>query len=119
MDLKTFSVFKRRCLMLHFDVYAGSFETGQILARLPMFFRLPPAGCPLRPTTKLARLFDLLSPRRTRRDRLPLDALRNKLWRVEVGDVRTGAEHNEHGEPRPLHEHQRYSVIRAVLERLA
>jgi hypothetical protein len=118
-DLTTFTAFRRRSLVLYFDLYRGLAEHGIVLARVPMFFRLPSAGRPLRPTSKLARVFDLLAPRTRRLDRLPLETLRGKLWRVEVGDVRTSADHTAAGEPRPLHEQQRYSVVRAVLERLA
>lgn len=119
VDVKSRTTFRRRCLVLYFDVYQGSFESGLILARLPMYFRLPVNGHRLWSTSKLARLFDLLDSRKIRMDRLPMNALRNKLWRVEVGDVTTSAEHNHNGQPRPLHERQRYSVVRAVLERLA
>lgn len=120
VGLEAFSAYKRKCVALFFDVYASAFEAGVILARVPMYFRLPPEGRRLSPSAKLVRLFDLLGPRPQRLDRLPLNSLRDKLWKVEVGDVSVGGGvHDSRGRPRPLHEAQRYSVIRCVLERLA
>ena len=79
-----------------------------------MYFRLPEPGRPLSPTSKLARVFDLvLGPRKVRLDRLPMRHLKHKLFRVVVGTV----EHDHEG--RPLPTENQYSVIRAVLERLA
>ena len=66
----------------------------------------------LSPTSKLARLFGLLGVP-LRGGRLPLDLLRNKLWRVRIGDALKDAA----GDPLPLP--NRYSVVKAILERLA
>src|SRR5437868_6791317 len=88
-QLEAFTAFRRRCLALYFDIYDGSFADGHVVGRVPMFFRLPPNGKRLAPSSKLARLFDLLQPRRRRLDRLPMNELRDKLWRVRVGDVTT------------------------------
>lgn len=119
VDLKTFSVFRRRCLALYFDVYEGEAVGGRVIARVPMYFRLPRLDRPLRSSSKLARVFQLVNPSARRRDRLPLNVLRSKLWRVEVGDVAEGSERDERGHGRALHQAQRYSIVRAVLERLA
>lgn len=118
VDLKSFTAYRRRCVSLHFDVYAPNFVDGTVLARLAMYCRLPASGHRLSPSSKLARLFDLVGYQ-GRRDRLPMNLLRNKLWRVEVGDVRCSADADDTGRPRPLADAQQYSVVRAVVERLA
>ena len=113
-DLRTFVAFRRRILRLDVDVFRGEALNGVVLARLPLFFRLPDHGRPLSPSSKLARLYDLIvGPRVLRHDRLHLRVLRGKLLLVEVNDV------TKDGEGRPLADHSRYSVVRAVLERLA
>ena len=55
----------------------------------------------------------------SRRDRVPLRTLENKLWRVEVVDVTKSHDLGTDGKPRPLAKSQQYSKIGAVLERLA
>ncbi len=111
--------YRRRCLALLFDIYAEPFEAGIVLARIPMYFRLPAHGRRLSMSSKLMRLFALLGPLPRRLDRLPMNTLRHRLWRVEVGDVGVSSEPDGQGRPRPLHTTQRYSVVRAVVERIA
>jgi hypothetical protein len=115
VSLTKFSAFNRMNLELGFDVFQGPAVNGVVLARIPLYTRLPgPKG--LSPNSKLARLFHLLhhgSATPTRWGRLPLAALRNKLWRVVVAD----AEKDVNDETLP--EKLRYSVIQQVVERLA
>jgi len=117
--LEPFIAFRRRSLAIWFDIYKGTFEQGEIIAHVPMYFRLPDKGGRLGPSSKLARTFDLIQPRTRRRDRLPMNVLRNRLWLVEVGDCVTGAPHERQRQGRSLHERQVYSVIRAVKEHIA
>lgn len=105
-----FRAFKRRNLRLDFEIYEGEAANGVVLGRVPMFCPLPERR--LSPSAKLARLFALLGVQ-LRGDRLPLEKLRYRLWRVEVGDAvkdSTGA---------PLALPLRYSVIKTVVEHLA
>src|SRR5262249_157594 len=113
VTLVRFSAFGRENLELGFDVYQGEATNGLVIARIPKFFRKPGKGQPLPRNSDLAKLFYLLglSPRKVTAARM--NALRGKIWRVQVGD----AEHDGRG--RVLDEHERYSIIKRVLERLA
>jgi hypothetical protein len=116
-SLRRARTYQRPYIEAWFDIFDGPAVNGQILARLPCYFRLPDNGR-LAPSSKLFRWIQLLgSP--IRRDRIPLRSLLFKLWRVEVGDVTTGADAGPDGQHRALHERQRYSVVRVVIERLA
>jgi hypothetical protein len=114
-----------RRLVVWFEIYSASPDRpgSTRLARLPSYFRLPDGRRALKPTAKLARLFDLLGPRPKRLDRLPLNQLRHRLWLVRVRDVQVCGERNDvatdRGGQRPLHQRQFYSVVAAVLEHLA
>jgi hypothetical protein len=120
VDVKTFVAFRRRCLAIRFEIMAGPLGAATVVARgVPMYFRLPPRGQRLGRTSKLVRMFALLGPLPARLDRLPMRTLQHRLWRVDVGDVVAGAEQDGTGRHRPLHERQRYSVVRAVLEHIA
>ena len=120
VSLEAIKIFRRHCLVLHFDVFDGDYSAGRVVARIPLYLRLPERGRPLAPSSKLARLFDLAGVQVARRDRLPMNALRNRLWRVEVGDVTTSYEKDPMtGQPRLLADSLRYSVVRAVVEHIA
>jgi hypothetical protein len=119
VGLDAFSVFQRRALALWCDIYSGSaLDGGTVLARIPAYFRLPQPGRPLSPSSKLCRLFDLVGPRPRRLDRLPMQKLRGKLFRVEVGDVVLTSEKGPDGQQRPMAAENVYSVIRTFVERL-
>lgn len=118
--LEAITVFRARRLVLSFDVFEGDYSAGRVLARVPLFIRLPDKGRPLAPSSKLARLFNLAGASITRRDRLPMNTLRAHLWLIEVGDVTTSHEKDPMtGQPRVLPEALRYSVVRFVRERMA
>ena len=121
LDRKVIDCYKRSALVLSFDLFETDEPTSTVIARVPMFFRLPARqGRPLSPTSKLARLFDLvLGPRSYRLDRLPMNALRHKLFHVEVGDCRTSSTQDDRGNHRGLHDVCVYSVVRSVLDRVA
>jgi hypothetical protein len=87
--------------------------------QLPMYLKLPEPGRPLLATSKLARIFDLLGTRPVRLDRLPLKALKGRLWSVQVVDVRVSGERNydEKAEgQQPLNPRQYYSVVKVIKE---
>lgn len=112
--LRKREAFKRKVLVLEFDVYRGDSLQGDVLARLPMFLRLPgPRG--LSPNSKLARIFYVLyaGTPPSRWGRLPLSVLRGKLWRVQVADAEKDVNDDD------LPEAAKYSVVVHVLERLA
>lgn len=115
---KRYSEFYRReYLQIEFDVFQGPAASGDVIARLPCFFRLPHSGR-LGRKSKLYRVFQLLGVP-LRRDRLSPSALKHKLWLVEVGDVVVSSEKDLSGKQRPLHNLQRYSIVKTILERLA
>jgi len=118
MTIRRRTAFKRTYLEAFFEVFDGPAVAGRILGRVPAFFPLPAGGRELAPSATLSRWLQLLGTP-TRRDRVPLRTLENKLWRVEVGDVTTSRDRGLDGRPRPLPELQRYSKVIAVLERLA
>ena len=110
-----------RRFVLWFDVFERDplDSATRTLARVPAYFRLP-IGRPLRATSKLARVLDLVDRRSRRLDRIPLRVLRDRLWRVEVRDVVTTSEKNRDGSGnRPLQQSQQYSVVSEILEHLA
>lgn len=111
VELIAFSAFKRRNLRLDFDIFVGDATAGQVIGRVPMFMPLPSHR--LSPTSRLARLFQLLGVP-LRGDRIPLNLLRHRLWVVEVADTRRGA-----NDDCQLPQSLRYSVVRAVVEHLA
>jgi hypothetical protein len=108
-----------RRLVLWFDVYAGDplIDDPRILARLPLYCRLPNGGRPIKATSKLGRVLQFVEPRRGRLSRVSLRALKHRLWVVRVRDVRTGV--SPGGGQRPLAPPQVYSVIDDVLEHRA
>jgi hypothetical protein len=107
--------------VIRFDIFDQNPLDGEahIVAQLPWYATIPDGRRPtISATSKLARLLDLLGPGDPRRlarrsDRVPLGALRHRLWRVEIADV--VADRDQH----PLHPVQRYSIVRAVLEHVA
>jgi hypothetical protein len=103
---------QREYVEVLFTIYAGPITQGQVLATgVPGFYRLPPKGRPLAPSSALARLISFV--RSTgRRDRFALRDLVRKAWRVEVVEVTT----DSRGRDLPLT--QRYSKVAQVLERL-
>lgn len=108
--------FKRNYIEAMFDVFSGAVAAGQIVGRVPAFFRL--TGRTLAPSSSLARWVQLLNGS-GRRDRIPLRILEDKLWKVEVRDVLVSHEKGLDGKPRPLPPSLVYSRVSAVLERLA
>jgi hypothetical protein len=116
MTIRRRSAYKRTYLEAFFQIFDGPATSGRVLGRVPAFFPLPPHGRELAPSANLTRWIQLLGMP-SRRDRVPLRTLENKLWKVEVVDVvhDRGAD----GKRRPLAESQKYSKIGAVLERLA
>jgi hypothetical protein len=115
VSLTKFNAFNRLNIELGFDVYEGRAERGVVLARIPLYARLPGARG-LSANSKLARLFHLLhhgAATPPRWGRLPLSQLRHKLWRVIVADAMKDTNDEE------LPERLRYSVIQQVVERLA
>jgi hypothetical protein len=109
VTLHTFRAFGRRSLRIDFNIFEGGYERGVVIAKIPAFFRVPEGS--LASSSKLARLLDLVEPRARRQHRIKIDVLRDKLFRVEVGDVLKGA--NAEALTRS------YSVVRQVLERIA
>lgn len=121
VDRRVIDCYKRRSLVLHFDLFESDEPTSNVIARVPGYYRLPARqGKPISATSKLARLFDVvLGPRTYRLDRLPMNALRHKLLHVEVGDCRTSSTQDDEGRHRGLHDSCVYSVVRSVLDRVA
>lgn len=118
--LEAITIFRSRRLVLFFDVFEGEYSVGPVLARIPYYLRLPERGRALGQSSKLARLFGLARIPITRRDRLPMNALRAHIWLIEVGDVTTSHEKNPlTGQPRVLPEELWYSAVRFVRERMA
>lgn len=110
---KTYKAFDRTILELGFDIFDGNPGDGAVLARLPMFIRLPPAGAKLSPNSRLASMLYMLGQVRGERvTSQNLDILRFKLWRVEVGDTK-----QDHTGSIKDSEIQSYSVVRRVLAR--
>jgi hypothetical protein len=118
MTVRRRVAYKRTYLEAFFEVFDGPAVAVRVLGRVPAFFPLPAQGRELAPSAALSRWIQLLGTP-SRRDRVPLRTLENKLWRVEVGDVTTSRDRGLDGRPRPLPEPQRYSKVTAVLERLA
>lgn len=110
VSLKTFTAFKRRNLRLDFEIFEGAAANGITLGRVPLFLALPRGR--LSSASKLSRLFALMGVH-PRGNRLPLEALRHRLWLVEIGYTQKDAS------GRPLPPVVRYSVIKAVVEHLA
>jgi hypothetical protein len=118
MTVRRRTAYRRTYLEVFFQVFDGPAVAGRVLGRVPAFFPLPAGGRELSPSAALTRWIQLLGVP-SRRDRVPLRTLENKLWRIEVGDVTTSRDRGLDGKPRPLPEPQRYSKVTAVLERLA
>ncbi len=116
VSLRRRRAFRREYIEVWFDVYTGAPANGQILGRVPAFFRV--TGHRLAPSSSLARWIQLLGVP-VRHDRIPLRLLESKLWRVEVRDVLVSHEKDLDGKPRPLPPSLVYSRVAAVLERLA
>ena len=112
MTLRRRPGFRRTYLEAWFQIFDGPATSGRVLGRVPAFLPLPAGGRELAPSSDLVRWIQLLGVP-SRRDRVPLRTLENKLWRVEVIDVTT----NSKG--RPLPQPLWYSKIGAILERLA
>jgi hypothetical protein len=112
----------RRRVRIWFEILSGHPLEGEthVLATLPWYATIPAGRRPtISASSKLSRLFDLLGPADPRRDptrradRVPLRALRHRLWRLAVEDVTSD------GQQRPLHREQWYSIVKAVLEHVA
>jgi len=112
VSLTPFNAYDRRNLELGFDVFQGDATDGVLLARLPMFLRLP-GKRGLSPNSKLARLLYVLGVKPTRWTRVDLNVLRGKLWSIEVGDA--DRDTTNAGLPAGL----AYSVVKRVISRLA
>jgi hypothetical protein len=113
VSLRKYEAFDRPVLELGFDIYEGEPAASVVLARLPMFIRLPRSGDRLSPNSRLAMMLYMLSQVRGDKIRAQsLDVLRSKLWRVEVDDTRqdhSGKLKDTNIEP--------YSVVRRVVAR--
>lgn len=103
------TVWSRPTVVVDFDIFARDVLTGPRLARLPMYCPLPVGSRKLTKRSKLGHWLTVAGLPLTARA-LPLEALRYKLWRVEVGDVIRDYERH------PLGDDERYSVVRRVLE---
>jgi hypothetical protein len=112
MTIRRRSHYKRAYLEAWFQVFDGPATGGRVLGRIPAFFPLPAASRELAPSSNIVRWIQLLGVP-SRRDRVPLRTLENKLWRVQVIDV------TEDRQGRPLSEPLWYSKIGTILERLA
>lgn len=110
VDLQSFTAFRRRILVVSFELYDGPAVNGIVLGQVPCYFSLPPRR--LSSASKLGRVFQLLGVR-PRADRLPLRLLQHRLWRVVVADVEKDIDGNA------LPEANVYSVIRSIREHLA
>src|SRR5262245_38320725 len=88
VTLETRQQFDRRIVEINFDVFEGDPGTSMVIARVPLFARLPPRGDRLSANSRLAVMLHMLGQvRGDRVRRESLDILRNKLWRVLVGDT--------------------------------
>jgi hypothetical protein len=111
--LRKYEAFKRPLLELGFDVYETDPAASVVLARLPMFIRLPEAGDKLSPNSRLATMLYMLGQVRGDKIRAQnLDVLRFKLWRVEVADTQ-----QDHSGKLKNTEIEPYSVVRRVVAR--
>jgi hypothetical protein len=96
-----------------FDIFDGPIVNGVVIARsVPGFFNLPNDGRRLGRSSRLARWIQLLGPG-MRQDRVPVQTLTEKYWRVRVVTV------DVDGQQQPLSAANQYSKVAAVLERLA
>jgi hypothetical protein len=110
-----------RRLVIAFEIYDRNpldDTDAAILATLRGYFRLPDGGRPLRPSSKLGRVYAILGTRPKRLDRIPLNVLRHRLWSVRVRDVLVSSEPDRLGSggQRPLHARQRYSIVDDIVE---
>jgi hypothetical protein len=110
--LTAFDAFNRKNLELGFDVFQGEATDGVLLARIPLFIRMP-GKRGLSPNSRLARLLYLLGSQPTRWTKVNLDVLRNKLWFVEIADAEQDSNNDK------LSPQLAYSVIKRVISRLA
>ena len=111
-SLRIFDAFNRKNLELGFDVFEGEATDGVLLARIPLFIRMP-GKRGLSPNSRLARLLYLVGPQPTRWTKVNLDMLRNKLWFVEIADTEQDSKNDK------LSPQLAYSVIRRMISRLA
>jgi hypothetical protein len=105
--------YARSYVEIRFTVFDGDLTNGAVLAvDVPGFFNLPTGRRPLGKSSKLARMIQLLDPE-LRRDRVPIRALKDKGWRVNVVTVEMN------GRQQTLPIGNRYSKIDTVMERIA
>jgi hypothetical protein len=100
-------VFDRQQLRIGFTIFDGPVTDGAVLAHVEGFYPLPPSGRRLAPSSKLARVFQLLPGADGHSVSTAL--LRNRLWRVQVETVT----HDRFKKPMPAELH--YSKIGDVL----
>jgi hypothetical protein len=114
VGLRKFTAFGRRNLELLFEVYAGEPGVSPVLAKVPLFIRLPASGRALSPNSRLAVMLTMLG--RVRQDAhstSDLSVLRHKHWRVVVADTKQDSASGSLDET----EIPRYSVVRRVIAR--
>jgi hypothetical protein len=100
-------------LELGFDVFEADPGASVVLARLPMFIRLPKGGDRLSPNSRLATMLYMLGQVRGDKIRTQdLEILRFKLWQFEVNDTQ-----QDHSGKLKNTEIEPYSVIRRVVAR--
>ena len=104
--------FGRRSLELHFDIFQADYPS-PIIARLPLFLRVPEEGKDLPPSSALAKILYLLGQDGPRTTRGKYTVLIDKLWLVRVEDQVVDSQKH------PLPKAEQYSIIRKVLERWA
>jgi hypothetical protein len=113
VSLRKYEAFKRPLLELGFDIYQAEPADSVVLARLPMFIRLPEGGDKLSPNSRLATMLYMLGQVRGDKIRAQnLEVLQFKLWRVEVADTQ-----QDHSGKLKNTEIEPYSVVRRVVAR--
>jgi len=113
VSLRKYTAFNRTILELQFDVYKAAPEDSPVLARVPMFVRLPKSGDRLSANCRLASMLRMLGLVRSDRVQAQnLDVLRGKLWRVEVADTK-----QDQGGPLKDTDLKPYSVVRRPIGR--
>ena len=98
----------RPTLTARFDVFADE-TLSAIVAQLPMYATLPRRQHRAPSRSKLGRWLKVAGVT-DQGGHVPVEALRYRLWRVQVGSVMQDSERQ------PLPPTERYSVVRRVLE---